>query len=63
VGSSFFPSSRPEDTYFKRAVMVPVVPLDGFDIPEGPTVLKLEVQGFELEVIAGAGPSGWSSWM
>jgi FkbM family methyltransferase len=35
--------------------MVPVVPLDGLDIPEGPTLLKLDVQGFEFEFIAGAG--------
>jgi len=34
--------------------MVPVVPLDDLDIPEGPTPLKLDVQGYKLEVIAGA---------
>jgi len=53
-GSSFLPSSRPDDQYFKRSVIVHVVPLDSIDIPVGSTLLKLDVQGFELEVLDGA---------
>jgi FkbM family methyltransferase len=55
-GSSFLPASRKGDSYFKRSVTVPVLPLSSLDIPSGPTVLKLDVQGFELEAIAGAEP-------
>jgi FkbM family methyltransferase len=52
-GSSFLSASREGDTYFKRSVNVPVVTLDSLDIPEGPTLLKLDVQGYELEVLEG----------
>jgi FkbM family methyltransferase len=55
-GSSFLPASRKGDSYFKRSLTVPVLPLSSLDIPTGPTVLKLDVQGFELEAIAGAEP-------
>jgi len=55
-GSSFLPARRKGDSYFKRSVTVPVLPLSSLDIPSGPTVLKLDVQGFELEAIAGAEP-------
>jgi FkbM family methyltransferase len=55
-GSSFLPASRNGDGYFKRSVTVRVLPLSSLDIPSGPTVLKLDVQGFELEAIAGAEP-------
>jgi FkbM family methyltransferase len=55
-GSSFLPASRKGDSYFKRSVTVPVLPLSSLDIPSGPTVLTLDVQGFELEAIAGADP-------
>jgi FkbM family methyltransferase len=55
-GSSFLPASREHDSYFKRSVMVRVLPLSSLDIPSGPTVLKLDVQGYEQEVIAGAEP-------
>lgn len=53
-GSSFLPASRPGDTYFKRSVTVPVIALDDLDIPSGSVLLKLDVQGYELEVLAGA---------
>jgi FkbM family methyltransferase len=55
-GSSFLAASREDDSYFKRSVTVPVLPLSSLDIPSGSTVLKLDVQGYELEVIAGAAP-------
>ena len=54
-GSSFL-AGIGETSYFKRSVTVPVVPLSSLDIPSGPSVLKLDVQGYELEVIAGAEP-------
>jgi FkbM family methyltransferase len=55
-GSSFLAASREHDRYFRRSVTVPVLPLSSLDIPSGQTVLKLDVQGYELEVIAGAAP-------
>jgi FkbM family methyltransferase len=61
-GSSFLPSSRPGDPYFKRSVLVPVLRLDSLAIPDGPTLLKLDVQGFQLEVIAAAGDL-LTTWM
>ena len=53
-GSSFLPASRQSDTHFKRSVIVPVIPLSSLGISSTPALLKLDVQGFELEVLAGA---------
>jgi FkbM family methyltransferase len=53
-GSSFLPSARTGDHYFKSTVDVPVVPLDELDIPVGRTLIKLDVQGYELKVLEGS---------
>jgi FkbM family methyltransferase len=36
------------------AIMVPVAPLDSFLMPEVPAVLKIDVEGFERQVLLGA---------
>lgn len=54
-GASFLPADREGDAFFKRSVTVPVVPLESLELPGGTTLLKMDVQGYELEVLAGAG--------
>src|SRR5262245_55421298 len=45
-GASFLPAEREGDTFFKRSIEVPVVPLDSLQIGPGATLLKLDVQGY-----------------
>jgi FkbM family methyltransferase len=52
-GSSFLPSSR-GDSYFIGSKSVTVVALDDLDLSPEHALVKLDVQGYELEVLAGA---------
>lgn len=53
-GSSFLPAIKGRDGYFKSTAEVPIVTLDSLDLPDEVSLLKLDVQGYELEVISGA---------
>jgi FkbM family methyltransferase len=52
-GASFLPSSG-EGGFFKGSVDVPVIPLDQIDLGGTAHLVKLDVQGYELEALAGA---------
>jgi FkbM family methyltransferase len=54
TGASFLREAGDEGSYFERSVTVPVVTLDSIAVPGTVSLLKLDVQGYELEALAGA---------